>query len=87
MIVVVDDPGRENEGDLVMAASRVTPAAINFMATHGRGLICVPLLSGRLSQLGIPPMVPRECRSRRTYDDRNLSQRSRGDRQGPRESR
>jgi 3,4-dihydroxy 2-butanone 4-phosphate synthase / GTP cyclohydrolase II len=57
MIVVVDDPGRENEGDLVMAASRVTPAAINFMATHGRGLICVPMLSGRLSQLGIPPMV------------------------------
>ena len=59
MVVVVDDPGRENEGDLVMAAEKVTPAAINFMATHGRGLICVPMLRERLAELGVPPMAHR----------------------------
>ncbi|MGL5313742.1 MAG: 3,4-dihydroxy-2-butanone-4-phosphate synthase, partial [Peptostreptococcaceae bacterium] len=42
IIVVVDDEDRENEGDLLMAAEKVTPEAINFMATHGRGLICTP---------------------------------------------
>ena len=42
-VIVVDDEDRENEGDLVMAAERVTPAAVNFMETHARGLICVPL--------------------------------------------
>jgi 3,4-dihydroxy 2-butanone 4-phosphate synthase/GTP cyclohydrolase II len=57
MIVVVDDPSRENEGDLVMAAQFVTPGAVNFMATHARGLICTPMLEGRLEQLGIPPMA------------------------------
>jgi 3,4-dihydroxy 2-butanone 4-phosphate synthase/GTP cyclohydrolase II len=57
MVVVVDDPGRENEGDLVMAAQFVTPAAINFMATRGRGLICTPMLPERLEALGIPPMA------------------------------
>jgi 3,4-dihydroxy 2-butanone 4-phosphate synthase/GTP cyclohydrolase II len=57
MVVVVDDPGRENEGDLVMAAQFVTPAAINFMATRGRGLICTPMLQERLDALGIPPMT------------------------------
>jgi 3,4-dihydroxy 2-butanone 4-phosphate synthase/GTP cyclohydrolase II len=57
MAVVVDDPSREGEGDLVMAAEHVTPAAVNVMATHGRGLICVPMLRRRLDALGIPPMV------------------------------
>jgi len=59
MIVVVDSPDRENEGDLVMAADHVTPAAVNFMATQGRGLICVPMLEERLARLGIPPMAAR----------------------------
>ena len=57
MVIVVDDPGRENEGDIIMAAQHVTPAAINFMAKHGRGLICVPTTSERLQQLGIERMV------------------------------
>jgi len=57
MLVVVDDEDRENEGDLVMAAELVTPAAINFMAHHGRGLICMPLTGDRLDALGIPPMT------------------------------
>jgi 3,4-dihydroxy 2-butanone 4-phosphate synthase/GTP cyclohydrolase II len=57
MVVVVDSPDRENEGDLVMAGDRVTPEAINFMATHGRGLICVSLLKERLDELKIGPMV------------------------------
>src|SRR5262249_22091686 len=48
MVVVVDDEDRENEGDLTMAAELVTPEAINFMATHGRGLICLALPGGRL---------------------------------------
>jgi 3,4-dihydroxy 2-butanone 4-phosphate synthase/GTP cyclohydrolase II len=56
MAIVVDDPARENEGDLVMAADWVTPQAVTFMATHGRGLICVPLLAERLHELGIPGM-------------------------------
>jgi 3,4-dihydroxy 2-butanone 4-phosphate synthase/GTP cyclohydrolase II len=57
MIVVVDDEDRENEGDLVMAADKVTPEAVNFMATHGRGLICVPMTGERLEELQIPMMV------------------------------
>jgi 3,4-dihydroxy 2-butanone 4-phosphate synthase / GTP cyclohydrolase II len=57
MVIVVDDADRENEGDLIMAAQFVTPAAINFMAKHGRGLICVPTTSERLQQLGIERMV------------------------------
>src|SRR3954468_22065595 len=57
MVIVVDDADRENEGDLIMAAEFVTPAAINFMAKHGRGLICVPTNSERLQQLGIERMV------------------------------
>ena len=54
MIVVVDDEDRENEGDLTMAASKVTPDAINFMAKHGRGLICLAMMPERLDQLEIP---------------------------------
>lgn len=57
MIIVVDDEDRENEGDLVMAADHVTPASVNFMATHGRGLICVPLTTDRLERLDLAPMV------------------------------
>ncbi|NOZ27558.1 MAG: bifunctional 3,4-dihydroxy-2-butanone-4-phosphate synthase/GTP cyclohydrolase II [Chloroflexi bacterium] len=58
MIIVVDDEGRENEGDLVMAAEKVSPEAVNFMAAHGRGLICVALTGDRLDALRIPMMVP-----------------------------
>src|SRR5579859_6524859 len=57
MVIVVDDADRENEGDLIMAAEFVSPAAVNFMAKHGRGLICVPTTSDRLQQLGIERMV------------------------------
>jgi 3,4-dihydroxy 2-butanone 4-phosphate synthase/GTP cyclohydrolase II len=57
MVVIVDDARRENEGDLIMAAEHVTPAAINFMTKFGRGLICVPTTSERLKQLGIERMV------------------------------
>ena len=57
MIIVVDDEDRENEGDLTIAAERITPQAINFMATHGRGLICMPMLEERLAELDIPLMV------------------------------
>src|SRR5437868_4804592 len=58
MVVVVDDEDRENEGDLTMAAELVTPEAINFMATHGRGLICLAMPGERLDELDLAPMVP-----------------------------
>jgi 3,4-dihydroxy 2-butanone 4-phosphate synthase/GTP cyclohydrolase II len=57
MVIVVDDADRENEGDLILAAQSVTPECVNFMAKHGRGLICVPTTSERLTQLGIERMV------------------------------
>ncbi|HVR46467.1 MAG TPA: bifunctional 3,4-dihydroxy-2-butanone-4-phosphate synthase/GTP cyclohydrolase II [Candidatus Binatia bacterium] len=57
MVVVLDDEDRENEGDLVMAAQMVTPAAINFMRKHAGGLICVPMVGARLDELHIPQMV------------------------------
>ena len=57
IIVVVDDEDRENEGDLLMAADKVTPEAINFMATYGRGLICMPIIGSRLDELEIGAMV------------------------------
>jgi 3,4-dihydroxy 2-butanone 4-phosphate synthase/GTP cyclohydrolase II len=57
MIVVVDDEDRENEGDFLMAADKATPEAVNFMAKHGRGLICVPMLGDRLEALQISMMV------------------------------
>ena len=66
MVIVVDDADRENEGDLVMAAQHVTPAAVNFMAKHGRGLICVPTTAERLQQLGIDRMVQQNRESFRT---------------------
>src|SRR5450432_4296101 len=66
MVIVVDDADRENEGDLVMAAQFVTPAAVNFMAKHGRGLICVPTTGERLQQLGVDRMVQQNRESFRT---------------------
>lgn len=57
MVILVDDEDRENEGDLVLAAERVTPEAINFMATHGRGLICLSLTAERCERLSLDPMV------------------------------
>jgi 3,4-dihydroxy 2-butanone 4-phosphate synthase/GTP cyclohydrolase II len=66
MVIVVDDADRENEGDFVMAAECVTPAAINFMARHGRGLICVPTTFERLKQLGIEQMVVHNSETFRT---------------------
>ena len=57
MIIVVDDEDRENEGDFLMAADKATPEAVNFMAKHGRGLICVPMLGDRLEALQISMMV------------------------------
>jgi 3,4-dihydroxy 2-butanone 4-phosphate synthase/GTP cyclohydrolase II len=56
-VIVTDDEDRENEGDLVMAAEKATPEAINFMAMHGRGLICVPVSNERAEQLGLQRMV------------------------------
>ncbi|MEI8105575.1 MAG: bifunctional 3,4-dihydroxy-2-butanone-4-phosphate synthase/GTP cyclohydrolase II [Actinomycetes bacterium] len=58
-VVVVDDPGRENEGDLVIAAQFATPETINFMATHARGLICLCLTEERADELGLRPMTDR----------------------------
>ena len=57
MIILVDDEDRENEGDLVIAAEKATPEAINFMAKHGRGLICMPMTPERLRELELPPMT------------------------------
>ncbi|HYC22716.1 MAG TPA: 3,4-dihydroxy-2-butanone-4-phosphate synthase [Candidatus Bathyarchaeia archaeon] len=57
MVIVMDDEDRENEGDLCMAAEKVTPEAINFMAAEGRGLICLPLAEQKLAELGLPMMV------------------------------
>jgi 3,4-dihydroxy 2-butanone 4-phosphate synthase/GTP cyclohydrolase II len=57
MIIVVDDEDRENEGDLTIAAEKITPAAVNFMAMYGRGLICMPMTEERLAALDIPQMV------------------------------
>src|SRR4051794_23913487 len=59
MVIVTDDADRENEGDLVMAAEKVTPDAVNFMAKHGRGLICVPIANQLAEQLGLQRMVAR----------------------------
>jgi 3,4-dihydroxy 2-butanone 4-phosphate synthase/GTP cyclohydrolase II len=56
-IIIVDDESRENEGDLAVAAEKVTPEGVNFMAKHGRGLICLPIIGQRLDELGIPLMV------------------------------
>ena len=57
LVIVVDDHDRENEGDFITAARNVTPEIINFMATHGRGLICAPLVEDRCNELGLDLMV------------------------------
>src|SRR3989442_1546788 len=57
LIIIVDDEDRENEGDLVCAAEKVTPEIINFMARHARGLICLPLTEERCDELNLPPQV------------------------------
>ncbi|CAN5913368.1 bifunctional 3,4-dihydroxy-2-butanone-4-phosphate synthase/GTP cyclohydrolase II [soil metagenome] len=59
VVVVVDDEDRENEGDFICAASKITPEIVNFMATHGRGLICCPLVEDRCEELGLELMVGR----------------------------
>ena len=66
IVIVTDDEDRENEGDLVMAAEKATPKAINFMAMHGRGLICVPVSNERAEQLGLQRMVAQNRESYRT---------------------
>src|SRR5947209_2302534 len=66
IVIVTDDADRENEGDLVMAAEKVTPEAINFMATHGRGLICAPISNERAEQLGLQRMVAQNRETHQT---------------------
>jgi 3,4-dihydroxy 2-butanone 4-phosphate synthase/GTP cyclohydrolase II len=65
-VVIVDDEGRENEGDLIIAAERADAAAINFMAKHGRGLICLPLTRQRVEELELPLMAPRNLSRHQT---------------------
>lgn len=66
MVIIVDDEDRENEGDLVCAAEKISPEIINFMATHGRGLICAPILPEAAQRLGLPLMVRRNTESQGT---------------------
>ena len=93
MIIVVDDEDRENEGDLTIAAEKVTPEAINFMARYGRGLICLSMTPERLDELEIPLMVSQNTsrfetgfcvldRGEGPDDDRHLGRRSGGNRAG-----
>jgi len=66
LVIVTDDENRENEGDLVMAASKATPETVNMMIRHARGLICVPTVAHQLRHLGISQMVPENRESQRT---------------------
>lgn len=66
MLIVVDDADRENEGDFVMAAEHATPEAVNFMVTHGRGIVCLPLTGERLEELRVPLMVSKNNESHGT---------------------
>jgi 3,4-dihydroxy 2-butanone 4-phosphate synthase / GTP cyclohydrolase II len=66
MVIVTDDDDRENEGDLVMAAEKITPDAVNFMAKHARGLICAPITEERAAQLGLQRMVTHNRESQKT---------------------
>ncbi len=66
MVIVVDDADRENEGDFIMAAEMATPEALNFMVTHGRGIVCMPLTQQRLDELRIPLMVSKNNESHGT---------------------
>ncbi len=94
-VVVVDDEDRENEGDLVIAAEHVTPDAINFMATHARGWICLALTPERCEELDLELMTAKNdtpfetpftvtIEARRRRHDRDLGSRSRGHHQGRR---
>lgn len=66
LVIVTDDEGRENEGDLVMAASKATPETINMMIRFGSGIVCVPMMEAHLMRLGLGPMVARNRESQRT---------------------
>ena len=66
MIILLDDEHRENEGDLTCAAEHVSPDVVNFMATHGRGLICLSMTDQRLDELDIPLMVEKNTARRGT---------------------
>ncbi len=66
IVIVVDDADRENEGDFIIAAEKVTPEAVNFMVTHGRGIVCMPVTAQRLDELGVPLMVSRNNESHGT---------------------
>jgi len=66
MVIVVDDADRENEGDFIMAAEKATPENLNFMVTHGRGIVCVPMTGQRLDELRIPLMVSKNNESHGT---------------------
>ena len=66
MVIVVDDADRENEGDFIMAAEKATPEALNFMVTHGRGIVCMPVTRERLEELRIPLMVSKNNESHGT---------------------
>ena len=76
ILIVVDDEDRENEGDLTMAAARVTPEAINFMICHGRGLVCVPADAKRLDELHLEPMVAQNTSSHETAFTVSIDHRS-----------
>ena len=67
MMILVDDENRENEGDLVVAAEHVTPETINFMASYGRGLICMPIEPARAEELALTPMVPENTALHKTH--------------------
>lgn len=66
MVIVVDDPGRENEGDLIIAAEKATPEAVNFMVKHARGLVCMPMEGKDLDRLGIHAMVEKNTDNHET---------------------
>ena len=66
LVIVTDDEDRENEGDLIMAASKVTPETVNMMIRYGSGIVCVPTLEHQLRRLGLGPMVARNRESHRT---------------------
>lgn len=63
-VIIADDENRENEGDLTIAAENVTPSRINFMLTHARGILCVPVIGERLNELSLPLMVKTDDRSK-----------------------
>ena len=66
MVIVVDDPGRENEGDLIIAAEKATPEAVNFMVKHARGLVCMPMEGEDLDRLGVHAMVEKNTDNHET---------------------